>query len=117
MPTMTLKDTLQQANDAIAKGDFEGFLAHCTDDTVWRFLGDRVLTGKEAVRRWMTETYTEPPRFHVRQTIAEGDMLAVLGEISLKDEAGTWAQHAYCDVWRFESGLMAELNAFVIAPT
>jgi len=37
-----------------------------------------------------------------------------MGEISLKNEAGTAARHAYCDVWRFRDGLMAELQAFVI---
>jgi ketosteroid isomerase-like protein len=46
--------------------------------------------------------------------IAEGDSLAALGEITLKDEEGKTAQHAYCDVWRFRDGKMAELHAFVI---
>ena len=33
------------ANEAIARGDFEGFLLHCTDDTVWNFLGEKTLKG------------------------------------------------------------------------
>lgn len=39
------KQTLLAANAAIARLDFEGFLAHCTDDTTWTFVGERTLHG------------------------------------------------------------------------
>ena len=106
-----------EANEAISRGDFEGFLVHCTEETVWKFLGDRTLRGKEAVRRWMAENYKEPPKFKVRRLIADGEFLAAVGEITLKDDNGKDADFSYCDVWRFESGRMAELDAFVIPPS
>ncbi len=112
----THKEILTKANEAIAQRDFDGFLVHCTDDTVWNFVGERTLRGKDAVRRWMAETYKEPPRFSVREMIAEGEYLAVLGEITLQDENARERTSSYCDVWRFENGRLAELNAFVIAP-
>ncbi len=111
---MTSKEILAQANAAIAQGDFEGFLQFCTDDTTWTFVGDRTLSGKEAVRAWMKAAYHEPPSFKVHQMIAEGDHLTAIGEISLKDGSGTATRHMYCDVWRFEGGRMAELQAFVV---
>ena len=46
----TNKAILEKANAAIARGDFEGFLQFCTDDTVWIFIGERTLVGKAAVR-------------------------------------------------------------------
>lgn len=52
----------------------------------------------------------------VRQLIADGEFLAALGEITLKDDNGEDAAFSNCDVWRFKGGRMAELNAFVIAP-
>ena len=52
---------LEQANAAIAAGDFEGFLSFCTEDTTWTFVGDRTLAGKAAVREWMAAAYKEPP--------------------------------------------------------
>ena len=110
----THKEILEKANAAIVKGDFEGFLALCTEDTEWTFEGDRTLSGKAAVRQWMAATYKEPPKFKVHRMIAEGDFLAALGDITLKDEQGQAVQHAYCDVWRFREGKMAELHAFVI---
>ena len=112
----THKEILEQANAAIAAGDFEGFLAHCTEDTEWTFEGDQTLRGKAAVRQWMEATYREPPRFKVDRMIAEGDFLVALGEITLKNEEGEATRHVYCDVWRFRDGLMAELRAFVTEP-
>jgi uncharacterized protein (TIGR02246 family) len=108
------KEILQQANAAITQGDFEGFLALCTEDTVWTFEGDRTLSGKSAVREWMAATYRQPPKFKVHRMIAEDDFVAALGEITLKDNAGKDVEHAYCDVWRFRDGKMAQLQAFVV---
>ena len=108
------KKVLQNANAAVAAGRYEEFLTFCTEDTEWTFVGDRTIRGKEAVRQWMAATYQEPPRFKVERMIAEGDVLAALGEIILTDERGRTARHAYCDVWRFREGKMAELRAFVI---
>ena len=106
---------LEQANAAIAVGDYEGFLAHCTDDTVWHLVGERTLRGKEAVRRHITATYLEPPRFTVTQLIAAGDFVAAIGDIAVTDAAGRVTHSAYCDVWRLWDGKLAELRAFVVA--
>jgi hypothetical protein len=54
-------DILAEANARIDEADIEGFLTFCTEDTVWTFVGDRVLDGKAAVRAWMKETYVHPP--------------------------------------------------------
>ncbi|GAA4294906.1 nuclear transport factor 2 family protein [Nibribacter koreensis] len=108
------KTILEKANAAIMNGDNEGFLSFCTDDTVWTFVGDQTLRGKEAVRRYMASAYLEPPKFMVENLIAEGDFVTALGKIRLKDTNGQMADYAYCDVWRFRDGKMAELKAFVI---
>lgn len=108
------KEILQKANAAILQGDYEGFLAFCTEDTEWTFVGDKTLKGKQAVREWMADEYQEPPKFEVHHLVAENGFVAALGEITLKDEAGKDARHAYCDVWRFRDGRMAGLQAFVI---
>jgi uncharacterized protein len=110
------KTILQQANAAITAGDNEGFLAHCTEDTEWTFVGEQTLRGKPAVREWMRTAYAQPPRFHVEQLIAEADFVTALGMITVRDDDGQEAEHAYCDVWRFRDGQMAELRAFVIKP-
>jgi len=108
------KATLLKANAAITKGDHEEFLQYCTDDTCWTFVGDQVLQGKEAVRQYIAKAYIEPPKFDVRNLIAEDDFVTAIGNISLTDERGKTTQYSYCDAWRFRDGKMAELTAFVI---
>jgi ketosteroid isomerase-like protein len=110
------KEVLKRANAAITGGDHEGFLALCTEDTEWEFVGERTLRGKEAVRQWMKTAYQKPPVFVVEYLIAEGDFVTAVGTITLEDENGQAADHAYCDVWRFHEGKMAALKAFVIKP-
>jgi ketosteroid isomerase-like protein len=109
------KQILEQANAAVSRGDYEGFLAFCTEDTVWDFVGDQVLKGKEAVRQYMATAYLEPPKVVIDQFIAEGDFLTAVGKISMKNEQGEMVDSSYCDLWRFEDGKMAELKAFVVS--
>ncbi|PWS26212.1 ketosteroid isomerase [Pedobacter yonginense] len=108
------KTILKRANQAVAKGDYEGFLRYCTDDTNWTFIGDRVLNGKEKVRNWMLDSYKQPPENIVENLIAENDYLTVIGHISVMNQDGITERFSYCDVWRFRDGKMAELRAFVI---
>ncbi len=105
---------LERANEAIARGDYEAFLAFCSEDTLWTFVGETVLRGKQAVRKYMAEVYVEPPKFIVENMIAEGEFVTALGRICIRDEDGHMVDNAYCDVWRFQNGKMAELKAFVI---
>jgi ketosteroid isomerase-like protein len=107
------KAILLKANAAITDGNHEAFLAFCTDDTEWEFVGDQTLQGKQAVRAYLKKVYVEPPKFMVEHLIAEGDFLTAIGKISLKDENGQPTNYDYCDVWQFRKGKMAKLKAFV----
>ena len=108
------KAMVEEANAAIAAGNYEGFLAFCADDTEWTFVGEQTLKGKEAVRQWMATTYEEPPKFAVAHMIAEGDFVVAIGTILTRDEDDQAAPSAYCDVWRFRQGMIVELQAFII---
>ena len=108
------KTVLKNANAEIAKGNIEGFLSFCADDIAWTTVGENTLKGKEAVRQWMAKAYVEPPKFTVTSLIAEGDVVAALGDIAVKDKDEKLTQSAYCDVWHFRDGKMVELRAFVI---
>lgn len=114
---MTNKEILQRANKAVSQGDNEGFLSCCTQDTVWTFVGEQTLKGKEAVRQYMAAAYLEPPKFEVETLVAEGEFVTAVGKISMKDNEGKMLDYSYCDVWRFRGGKMAELKAFVIKNT
>ncbi|WP_223609273.1 nuclear transport factor 2 family protein [Chryseobacterium sp. OSA05B] len=111
---MDHKTVLKKANAAISEGDHETFLAYCAENVKWTFVGDRVLSGKDEIRRYMADTYKKPPQFNVEHMIGEGNYVTAVGTISLMNEDGQWIDYDYCDIWRFENGLMAELKAFVI---
>ena len=108
------KAILEEANAAVAAGDYDKFLTFCADDTEWNFVGDRVLKGKEAVREWMTAEYAEPPVNNVADLIAEGDFLTAVGNITVKGKDGKTTNYEYCDVWRFRGDKIVELKGFVI---
>lgn len=108
------KQTLLKANAAVSQGNHEGFLSFCTDDIKWEFVGDQVIEGKDPIRQYMADAYLTPPVFNIETIISEGDILTVVGKISLTDATGKTTDYQYCDVWTFKNGLMAELKAFVI---
>jgi len=108
------KEILTTANAHVTNGNYEEFLSFCTDDTLWTFVGDETLQGKEAVRQYMAKTYVEPPKFEVEHLIGDGNFVTAVGKINLKDKNGKTTQYSYCDVWRFQDGKLAELKAFVI---
>lgn len=111
---MTNTTILHKANEFVKNGDYESFLAYCTLNTKWVFVGERILNGKEEVRAYMKEFYLEPPVFSVEKAIEEDNFVMVTGEIRLKNKAGKYEHFNYCDIWRFEDGKIAELKAFVI---
>jgi uncharacterized protein len=105
---------LAAANARVLLGDYDGFLAYCTDDTHWEFIGEQTLDGKEAVRQYMHDTYIEPPVFHADEYIETEDTVTVIGEISIKWKSGRVTRSAYCDVWRIRDGKLAGVKAFVV---
>lgn len=115
--TRSAADVLLEANAAVARGDHAGFLAHCTDDVVWHFIGDRTITGKAAIERFMDETYVHSPEVAVDRLIAEGEHLVAIGTITLIAADGTRTTSDYSDAWRLRDGKLAELHAFVIERT
>lgn len=108
------KSILIKANDAVSSGDYESFLEYCTEDTKWVFVGDQTLQGKREVRKWMLAEYKVPPKFDVKNLIAENDYVTAIGEITLINEQEEMVHYWYCDVWKFRDGKMDELRAFVI---
>ncbi|MCE7054282.1 nuclear transport factor 2 family protein [Algoriphagus sp. AGSA1] len=108
------KKVLLKANEAVSKGDNEGFLSHCTETVAWVFEGDTTIRGKESLKKWMGENYTKPPQFQVKRLIEDDECVVAMGAISLKDKTGVVRVYSYCDVWQFDQGKMDMLNAFVV---
>ena len=108
------KEIVEKVNASFAEGGVEGFLSQCADDVVWTIVGDRTVTGKTAIREWMASMNIEPPKFTVNNIIAEGDFVTAYGDMTMKEKDGKTVPYAYCDIYRFREGKIAELNSFVV---
>lgn len=108
------KEIVEKVNASFAEGGVEGFLSHCADDVVWTMVGNKSTIGKQAIREWMASMDMEPPKFTVDNIIAEGDFVTAYGDLTLKEKDGKTVPYAYCDIYRFRDGKIAELNSFVI---
>jgi uncharacterized protein (TIGR02246 family) len=107
------KAVVEQINQAFARNDVDGFLSHCTEEMTWTMVGHEPVRGKDAIRKWMAQAPPEPPQFTVDTVVAEGDLVTVIGDMTM-NENGAAVPYSYCDVWRFEGGKAVELKAFVI---
>jgi uncharacterized protein len=110
----TNKEIVEKVNASFAEGGVEGFLSYCADDVVWTMVGNKTTKGKKGIREWMASMDFEPPKFTVDNIIAEGDFATAYGDMTIKDKDGKTAPYAYCDIYRFRNGKIAELNSFVI---
>jgi uncharacterized protein len=108
------KEIVEKVNATFAEGGIEGFLSFCADDVVWTMVGSKSVKGKNAIREWMASMDIEPPKFTVENIIAEGDFVTAHGDMTMKDKDGKTAPYAYCDLYRFRDGKIAELSSFVI---
>jgi uncharacterized protein len=108
------KEIVEKVNASFAEGGVEGFLSHCADDVVWTMIGNKTTKGKNAIREWLASMDIEPPKFTVDNIIAEGDFVTAHGAMTMKEKDGKTVPYAYCDIYRFRDGKIAELNSFVI---
>ena len=109
------KQVVEKINTSFAEGDTEGFLSYCAENIKWTMFGEKSVEGKSAVREWMSSMEgMEPPKFTVDNLIADGDFVVSSGNMTMKDKEGKTAPYAYCDIYRFGGGKIAELRSFVI---
>ena len=110
------KEIVEKVNASFAEGGSggEGFLSFCADEVAWTMVGHKTVKGKTAIREWLAAMDIEPPKFTVDNVIAEGDFATAYGDMTMKDKNGKWEPYAYCDIYRFRDGKIAELSSFVI---
>lgn len=108
------KEIIEKVNAAFAEGSPEEFLSFCAEDVEWTMVGEKAVKGKDAIRKWMASMDMEPPKFTVKNVIAEGDFVAAHGDMTMKDKAGKMVPYSYCDLYCFRNDKIVELRSFVI---
>ena len=111
----TNKETVQKINQSFREGNLEAFLECCADDVRWNMADSGVQVGKDAIRKMMDMGDMEPPQIMEGHIIAEGDLVACDGTMSMKKKSGGEESHyAYCDVYTFRDGKVAEFTSYVV---
>lgn len=112
------KELVEKINASFAEGNTEGFLDRCSDNVKWTMVGEKTVEGKTAIREWMSSMECpEPPQFTVDKLLADGDLVAASGNMTMKNEEGQIVPYAYCDIYRFSDGKVIELSSFVVKTT
>ena len=112
----TNKKIVEKANALLAESKTEEFLLLCADDVEWSLLAESPSTmkGREAIRAFMASSQgSEPPNFNVDKVIAEGEFVVANGDMTMKTKEGETVPYAYCDMYTFSGGKIAELRTFI----
>lgn len=110
------KEIVEKANELLAEGKSEEFLLLCTEDVEWTLLADTPSTmkGREAIGAFMASSQaSSPPNFTVDTLIGEGEFVVTNGEMTMKGKEGEDVPYAYCDIYTFRDGKIAELRTFI----
>lgn len=105
------KTIVNEVNEAFAGNRVEDFLKHCSDDIVWRIIGEKTTSGVNEISQMEGH---EPPKFTVDEIVAEGDSVVCRGDMSMKGEDGVEGRYAYCDSYRFKGGKIVKLDSYVV---
>ena len=112
------REIVEKANALLADGKTEEFLLLCAEDIEWTLLAETPSTmkGREAIRAFMASSSkecSEPPKFTVDNVIAEGEFVVANGDMAMTSKEGETVPYAYCDIYRFQNGKIAELRTFI----
>ena len=117
MSTESAKALVRQVVDDWNKADLDALDEHLDPATyVNRDPNNPEVTDFASYKRWAAAARAAFPDLHVTidHLIAEGEFVTAVGVVTTKGEDGKLVRHAYCDVWQFHGGKLAELRAFVI---
>ena len=111
----TNKATVRKVNASFENNDLEGFLSVCKEDIVWKIIGERTVSGAEAIREWMNSMgEIKPPKISINDLISEGDSVAAYGDMTMSDKDDKSVPYAYCDIYRFEDDRIIELTSYIV---
>jgi ketosteroid isomerase-like protein len=113
--TSNLKQTIQEINDAFSKNDVARFLDCCNEDISWTIEGEGSLQGKSEIREFLEKhSSSAPPQFYDCRIIEEGNTAACVGKMRMKMPDSQEAVYAFCDIYEFSGGKVADLRSFCV---
>jgi ketosteroid isomerase-like protein len=109
----TNREIVEKVNTAFSENKPEVFLNYCDENVEWTMVGDRTVSGKPAIRKFMSSMEgMAPPKFTVDEIIEGGNSIACYGDMTMADENGKDTAYSYCDVYRFHDGKIKALRSY-----
>ncbi len=112
---MSNKEIIKKVNEGFAENDTEKILLYVADDVSWTMPGAFDHVGKDAFRKEISnENFEGAPMITIKTEIAEGDYVAVEGEVKCRKKDGGMLNASFFDVYRLENGKIKEMRSYVI---
>ena len=109
------KEIVRKINKGFASGDTEAILEHIADDVRWDIPGFSTAIGKEAFRKEIhNENFQGLPTITVTNDIAEGDYVAVEGEVKALTKNGAPFDAFFHNKYRLEDGKVKHMTSYLV---
>lgn len=109
---MNNQDIFVEANKALAEGEYEKFITYCAEDIKWINVGGSAFNGKAETLKYISSAYDDLT-FTTENHITEKDIVVEFGQITFEKNGDT-KESSYCDIWKFENGMITHVKSFVI---
>jgi uncharacterized protein len=112
---MSNKEILQKVIDAFDANDIESIVKYMADDVEWHMLGDKIISGKDEVRKFFAENANRRMLSSTKNhVIIEGDHAAVDGDVQCTGEDGKPVNLYYCDIYELENGKVNKIVSYTL---
>lgn len=113
------EEFIRKFNEAFAKNDQDFILDSMSDDIVWNFVGEKIMTGKDAVKEFMEPMKNmETLELEILQIISRGREAAANGRMKIKEPAGNTKRFGFADFYEFpgeKAAKISRMTSYVVA--
>jgi uncharacterized protein (TIGR02246 family) len=108
------RDVLRGVFAAWRDGDALRSAAYFAGDGVYREANREPIVGRDAIVAHFTRFFRDGPpfRFHVDETIVEGDRAAVRYRFEIATSGGAWVEKPGCALVAFSNGTIVEWREY-----
>lgn len=97
------EEFIRDFNEAFSKNDLEFILNNMSDDIVWDFVGEEIMEGKEAVKKFMEPmSKIETLEMKLLQVISREQSAAANGKMKIKEPSGETKSFGFADFYEFD---------------
>lgn len=107
------KQIIEKVNQAFVDNKMEDFLKLCKEDVTWTMVGHPATEGKAAIRKMLGEMPEMAMTFSPVTILADGDRAVAYGNGTMQPKDGPLENYSFCDIYRFEGDLIAEMNSYM----